>query len=93
MDRQQSFQRVREMSARGARKSTLGKDGPEMTGVRRRIYRPGERVPTSGQYAVVNRYGKYAGREVTCVRGEVFPPTRTLGEYGYVLRDATVHRY
>ncbi len=57
-----------------------------------RIYRPGETVPQSGQYAVVNRHGQYLGREVTCVRGERFPPTRTQAEYGYVLRDATVHR-
>jgi hypothetical protein len=56
-----------------------------------RIYRPGERVPVSGQYAAVTRTGRYAGREVTCVKGEPFPPTKYVGEYGYVLRDATVH--
>jgi hypothetical protein len=55
-----------------------------------RTYRPGQIVPTSGQYAVVNYVGSYAGREVTCVRGEPFPPTRA-GEYGYRLRDRTVH--
>ncbi len=56
------------------------------------IYRPGETVRVSGQYAVVNRNGQYLGREVTCVQGEPFPPTRTQAEYGYVLRDATAHR-
>lgn len=56
-----------------------------------RIYRPGEIVPVSGQYAVVKVNGAYAGREVTCVKGEPFPPTKYVGEYGYVLRDATVH--
>jgi hypothetical protein len=54
------------------------------------IYRPGQTVPVSGQYAAVDRFGAYMGREVTCVRGEPFPPTRT-GEFGYVLRDATAH--
>lgn len=54
------------------------------------IYRPGQRVPTSGQYAVVNQGGYRVGREVTCVRGESFPPTRA-GEYGFVLADTTVH--
>jgi hypothetical protein len=50
-------------------------------------YRPGETVPVSGQYAVVDRNGQYLGVEVTCVKGEPFPPTRSLNQYGYVLRD------
>jgi hypothetical protein len=58
----------------------------------RRIYRSGEIVPTSGQYAVVRSNGSYCGREVTCVRGEQFPPTRGYPEAGFVLRDATIHR-
>jgi hypothetical protein len=57
------------------------------------IHRPGAIVPTSGQYDVVDAYGYYCGRQVTCVRGEPFPPTRTPREYGYVLADATIHRY
>jgi hypothetical protein len=56
----------------------------------RRIYRAGEIVPISGQYGAVNVYGNYTGREVTCVKGERFPPTRA-GEAGYVLRDTTTH--
>jgi hypothetical protein len=56
----------------------------------RRIYRPGEVVPVSGQYGAVDYVGRYAGREVTCVKGERFPPTRA-GEAGYVLLDATTH--
>lgn len=56
------------------------------------IYRPGQTVPVSGQYAVVNTYGTRLGREVTCVRGESFPPTRHgTTEYGYILADATTH--
>lgn len=57
----------------------------------KRIYKPGEIVPVSGQYGAVNFSGSYVGREVTCVKGERFPPTR-VGEAGYVLRDTTVHR-
>lgn len=57
----------------------------------KRIYKPGEIVPISGQYGAVNVRGAYVGREVTCVRGEHFPPTR-VGEAGFVLRDATIHR-
>lgn len=55
------------------------------------LYKPGQTVPRSGQYAAILASGRKAGREVTCVRGERFPPTRT-GEIGYVLSDATVHR-
>ena len=54
------------------------------------IYRPGQIVPTSGQYGAVDYLGQFLGREVTCVRGEVFPPTRA-GEAGFVLRDQTLH--
>lgn len=54
------------------------------------IYKPGQIVPVSGQYAVVNAYGRRVGREVTCVRGERFPPLR-VGEHGFVLADATRH--
>jgi hypothetical protein len=57
----------------------------------KRVYRPGEIVPVSGQYAVVTVSGNHAGREVTCVKGEPFPPTIYVGEWGYVLTDATVH--
>jgi hypothetical protein len=55
------------------------------------IYKPGETVPTSGQYGAVDSSGIYVGREVTCTEGEPFPPT-LAGEIGFVLRDATVHR-
>jgi hypothetical protein len=55
------------------------------------IYKPGQIVPTSGQYGAVTASGTYVGREVTCVKGEHFPPTRA-GETGYVLRDTTTHR-
>ena len=56
-----------------------------------RIYRPGEIVPVSGQYGAVTVWGSWTGREVTCVRGERFPPTYHP-EAGYKLRDATIHR-
>jgi hypothetical protein len=43
----------------------------------------------SGQYAAIDS-GHRRTREVTCTRGEPFPPTR-VGEIGYVLVDATRH--
>jgi hypothetical protein len=56
------------------------------------IHRPGEIVQTSGQYGVCSSSGTYLGREATCTRGERFPPTRPgTREYGWRLRDRTVH--
>ena len=55
------------------------------------IYKAGQIVPISGQYGAVLATGYWAGREVPCVKGEHFPPTRA-GEIGYALKDATVHR-
>jgi hypothetical protein len=64
-----------------------------MSGLRGPIYRPGQIVPQSGQYGVCNIHGDYLGREATCTRGEHFPPTRQgTSEYGWRLRDLTVHR-
>jgi hypothetical protein len=56
------------------------------------IYRPGQRVPVSGIYNVVNAYGTYMGRQDTCEEGETFPPTISPSEYGYVLAQETIHR-
>jgi hypothetical protein len=63
----------------------------EVVRMSKRVYRAGEVVPVSGQYGAVTRLGNWAGREVTCVKGERFPPTQ-VGEAGYVLRDTTIHR-
>ena len=57
------------------------------------IYKPGQTIPRSGQYGVVNSAGRYLGREATLVRGKTFPPVSHLhGEYGWRLRDLTIHR-
>jgi hypothetical protein len=53
------------------------------------VYKAGQTVPVSGQYAAVTDAGRKT-REVTCVKGEPFPPTR-VGEIGYVLVDPTRH--
>jgi hypothetical protein len=51
-------------------------------------YRPGETVPTSGIYAEVKNNGSRTGRNVTCVKGEPFPPTQPPG-VAYVLLQST----
>lgn len=56
-----------------------------------KLYKPGEKVPTSGQYEVTGPRGGRKGREVTSVAGEPFPPTQNAGER-YVLADKTKHK-
>ena len=52
-------------------------------------FHPGQAVPTSGQYVAVVPRGA-PRREITCVAGKPFPPTRP-GEAGFRLVDATRH--
>jgi hypothetical protein len=42
-------------------------------------YKPGEKVPESGIYRVTHDAYHTAPHEVTCVRGEPFPPCRHCG--------------
>lgn len=53
-------------------------------------YKPGETVPTSGIYEELSLAG-LKQTEVTCVKGEPFPPTKGTG-YHYQLVRAAVHR-
>lgn len=53
-----------------------------------RYYEPGEAVSTSAIYSEVDRYGKATGRNVTCVKREVFPPTQAPGRF-YVIKTIT----
>ena len=45
-------------------------------------YKPGQRVPVSGQYT------DSLGRQVTCVKGEPFPPTH-MPNHTWKLTDRT----
>lgn len=53
-----------------------------------KTYRPGEKVPCSGQYGVYNPLGEYQGYEVTAVKGEPFPPS-PKPHWHYRLHDAS----
>jgi hypothetical protein len=56
------------------------------------IHRPGNTVPVSGIYNVVNSSGAYMGRQVTSEEGETFPAVDTSrGEYGFMLHQQTQH--
>ena len=52
--------------------------------------KPGNTVPVSGQYGVVDKKGHKTGNEVTGVEGKKLPPTPKPG-MGYVLDDKTEH--
>lgn len=49
-------------------------------------FSPGEKVPVSAQYKNTS-----TNTEVTCVRGEAFPPTPKSGQK-YVESDKTKHK-
>lgn len=53
-------------------------------------YRPGEKVEISGIYSEINLVGSTIS-ELTCVRGEHFPPTVAQGYY-YELKYAAKHK-
>lgn len=47
---------------------------------------PGTKAPASAQYEVIGPRGGHTGKEVTSVKGEPLPPTRTPGG-GYIISD------
>lgn len=62
-------------------------------------FKPGQKVPESGQYAVLvqkirgGHFKRLAGHQVTCVKGEPFPPYDHPGARAirYILGDHTLH--
>ena len=53
-----------------------------------KTYRPGEKVPASGQAEIVGNRGGRTGEERTVVRGERFPPTPKPGQR-FIITDRT----
>lgn len=53
-------------------------------------FEPGAIVPISGQYARVDLQGNVLKLQVTCVKGEHFPPAQYRGQT-FTLVDITVH--
>lgn len=53
-----------------------------------RVYKPGEKVPMSGQAQIIGPRGAKTGIERTVVKGEKFPPTLRTGQK-YVITDIT----
>jgi hypothetical protein len=49
--------------------------------IKRNIYKPGDKVPTSGIYKVVHDTVHREEHEVTAVSGESFPPCNHCGSH------------
>ncbi len=56
-----------------------------------KTYKPGEKVPDSGQAEIVGPRGGNTGEERTVVKGEPFPPTPKKGQE-YIITDKTKHK-
>ncbi len=56
----------------------------------KKVYKPGQTAPTSGQYGIYGPKGGNTGVERTVTRGEPLPPSQKAGQV-YKLNDATKH--
>lgn len=54
----------------------------------RKLYKPGEKVTTSGQYEIIGVRGGRTGEEITGVKTKPFPPTKAKGQR-FILVDKT----
>ncbi len=58
---------------------------------KRKRYKPGQKVPHSGQAEIIGPRGGQTGEERTVTKGEPFPPTPSPGQT-FVIVDKTKHR-
>ncbi len=54
-------------------------------------FRPGQKVPLSAQFKVIGPRGADLNKEITSVKGEVFPPTTKPGQR-YEVADPTKNK-
>ena len=53
----------------------------------KKLFKPGNKVPVSGQYEVIGPRGGRTGDEITGVKGKILPPTpKEGGKYRLVDR-------
>lgn len=55
------------------------------------VFKPGDEVPKSGIYKVAHHGGHAAEHEVTCLRGEQFPPCHTCGHHVRFALERSAH--
>jgi len=56
-----------------------------------KIFKPGEKVPISAQYAKIGPHGGKTNKEITGVKGKTFPPSPKSG-ITFKLTDRTKHK-
>lgn len=56
-----------------------------------KTYKPGEKVPVSGQAEIIGPRGGKSGEERTVVRRKIFPPTPEAGQ-SYIIVDRTKNK-
>ena len=54
-------------------------------------FRPGEKVQASGLYEIIGPRGGDTKKEITAVKGKVFPPQPKGGET-YILKEKAKHK-
>jgi len=57
----------------------------------KKIFKPGQEVPVSAQYAKIGSSGHKTKKEITSVKGKKFPPAPRAG-MKYKLTDRTRHK-
>lgn len=56
-----------------------------------KIFKPGEKIPVSAQYAKIGPRGGKTTKEITGVKGKIFPPAPKPG-VTFKLTDRTKHK-
>lgn len=56
-----------------------------------KTFKPGEKIPVSAQYAKIGPRGGTNSKEITGVKGKIFPPAPKAG-ITYKLTDRTKHK-
>lgn len=57
----------------------------------KKLFKPGQKIPESGQAEVINQIGNPTGNEVTIIEGKTFPPTPKKGQKYHIV-DRTKHK-
>lgn len=56
-----------------------------------KTFKPGERIPISAQYVKIGQRGGKTNKEITGVKGKIFPPAPKPG-ITFKLADKTKHK-
>jgi hypothetical protein len=57
----------------------------------KKVLKPGDTTPASGQYEIIDEHGRRTGQEITSTKGNPLPPTPKPNQ-GLELVDPTKHK-